>query len=53
MEHLKVPGREVQAGCRQKVQQDLGHMPLLGSVGRVLWGSWAKDGLGYSKRVEF
>lgn len=25
--------------------QDLGHMNLLGSLGEVLWGSWAEDGL--------
>lgn len=33
---------EVKKGCRQRVQQDQGTMPLVGFVGRVLWGSWAK-----------
>lgn len=32
-------------GDQGRVQTDLGHMPLLGSVGRVLWGSQAKTRL--------
>lgn len=39
---LQEPPREVKAGCRQRECQDLGHIPLLGSVGGVLWGSLAK-----------
>ena len=40
---LKGPRREVKAECRQR--QDLGRVPFLGSVGGVLWSSWAKAGL--------
>lgn len=43
---------EVKAGDKQK-EQGLGHMPLLGSVGRELWGSWAKTRLVTSKTVGF
>lgn len=32
--------------------QDLGHMPLLGSVGGVFWGSHAKDRLVDSSQKE-
>lgn len=35
------PGKSRQNAERQ----DLGHMPLLGSAGRVLWGSGAMTGL--------
>lgn len=40
------------AGCRQRVVQDLRHMPLLGSRGGVLWGSWAKATLANSNQKE-
>ena len=40
--HLQGLRGEINAGCRQRVHQDLGHMPLLGSLGGVLRGSWAK-----------
>ena len=33
MAHLEGPHWEIKAGCRQRERQDLGHMPLLGSVG--------------------
>lgn len=33
---------EVTAECRQRELQDPEHTPLLGFVGRVLWGSWAR-----------
>ena len=36
--HLQRPhGEEVQAGCRHRERQDLGHMPLFGSLDGVLW----------------
>lgn len=35
--------QEVKAEYRQR--QDLGHMPLSGSLGGVLWGSQARAGL--------
>lgn len=38
----KSPCGEVRSGYRQRERQDQGHMPLLGSEGRVLWGSQAK-----------
>ena len=45
---LKGPHGEVKAECRQR--QDLGHMPLLVSVGGVPWGSWAGAGLANSNQ---
>lgn len=33
---LEGPCREVKAGYRQREQQDLGHVPLLGSI----WDCW-------------
>ena len=38
----KGPHGEVKSGYRQRERQDQGHMPLLGSEGRVFWGSQAK-----------
>lgn len=29
---------------RERETQDLGYMPLLGSMGGMLWSSWAKAG---------
>ena len=34
----------------ERGRQDLGHMLLLGSVGGVLWGSWAKAELDSSNQ---
>ena len=31
-------------------RQDLGHVPLLGSMGRVLWSSWTEARLVHSKQ---
>lgn len=45
-------GRSRQGAGREREQQDLGHMPLLGSEGGVLWSSWAKAGLANSKQKE-
>ena len=45
---LQGPHGEIKAECRQR--QNLGHMPLLGSVGGVLWDSQAKAGLVNSKQ---
>ena len=42
---LKGPHGDVKAGCRQIMRQDLGHVPLVGSMDRVLWGSQTKAGL--------
>lgn len=42
MPRPKGPRGEVRSGYRQRERQDQGHMPLLGSEGRVLWGSQAK-----------
>jgi len=39
MAHFQGPHRDIKAECRQKERHDLGHMPLLGFVGGVLWGS--------------
>ena len=50
---LQGPHKEVKGGCRQREWQDLGHMPLLWSMGRVFWGSWAKTGLVNSKPKEW
>ena len=36
----------------ERERQDLGHMPLLGSVGGVLWGSQAKSRLVDSNQKE-
>ena len=37
----------------ERAEQDLGRLPLLGSVGGGLWGFWAKAGLFSSKRAGF
>ena len=39
VECLKGPHEKVKAECRQTDRQDLRHMPVLGSMGGVLWGS--------------
>lgn len=39
---LKGPFGGVKAGCRQREWQDLGHLVVLASVVRVLWGSQAR-----------
>lgn len=41
MVYLSGPRGEVKKGCRQRVQQDQGHIPLVELVSRVLWGSQA------------
>ena len=43
---------EVKAGCRQRAKQELGHVPLSGSVGGVLWGFWTKAELISSAQKE-
>lgn len=45
MSCLKGPHGKVKAGCRQR--QNVGHMPLLGSMSGVHWGSWGKVRLVY------
>lgn len=50
--HLKGPHREVKSGCMQRVQQSAGQMPLLGSVGRVFWGSHGKARFANSNQKE-
>lgn len=40
--HLERPLGKVKAGYSQRGWQDLGHMPLLGSMGRGFWGSGLK-----------
>ena len=49
---LEGPHEEVATGCNSK-KQDLGHMPLLGSVIGVLWGSQAKARLVNSNQKEW
>lgn len=44
LSHLEEPRGEVKAECK-------GHMPLLGSMGRGLWGFQSKASLGNSKHV--
>lgn len=39
MAHLEGSHEDVKARYRQREQQALGHMPLLGFMARVLWGS--------------
>lgn len=41
------------AGRAESMQQDLGHMHLLGSPGEVLWGKQAKADLDSSKEKEW
>lgn len=50
--HLEGPRWEVKAGCSQGEWPDLGHVPLLEFVGRMLQGFWAKPGLVNSKEKE-
>ena len=45
---LQRPHGEINAECRQS--QNLGHIPLLGTGGRVLWVFQAKAGLVNSKQ---
>lgn len=42
---LQGPYRKVKAGYRQRKQQDLGLMPLLGFMCGALWGYQAKAGM--------
>lgn len=39
MAWLEGPRQKVMTGYTGRVQWDLGHMPLLGFVGKVPWGS--------------
>lgn len=41
----------LKAGYKQRERLDLGHIPLLGSVCRVLWGSHAEGGLVNSNQI--
>ena len=52
MGYLEGPHQEVKAEGRRRAGQDLGHMPLLGSTGGVLWDCQAKSGLVNSNREE-
>ena len=50
---LKGPHRRVQGRVQAETAgKELGHMPLLGSSGRVLWGSQATARLGNAKQKE-
>lgn len=50
---LKGPHRGVQGRVQaERAGKDLGHMPLLGSAGRVLWGSQAKVRLDNTNQKE-
>lgn len=51
--YYKRPYREVKAECRQRKQQNLGHLSLLWSVVGVIWGSWARFRLVSSKEQSF
>lgn len=53
MAQLERAHREIKAECRQNEQQDRGHMPLIGSMGVVLWSSWTKTGMVHSKEQGF
>lgn len=46
--YLALPYEKVKAKWRQRERQDLGHMLLLGFLGRTLCGSWAKARLANS-----
>lgn len=53
MAHCKSPYREVKVECRQRKQQNRGHLSLLWSVAGVIWGSWARVRLVSSKEQSF
>ena len=44
---------EVKEGCRQRARQDLGHLPLSGSIGGALWRPRAKTELVNSNQKEW